>query len=728
MKTWKQIRISAMIMMVLLILSCLHCWAVPQQINYQGKLTDADGVAVADSTLTMDFAIYDSDSGGAPLWSETQSVIISSGVFNVQLGQDPVSNPFPADLFSDNILYVGITVGIDNEMAPRQLLTSVPFALQAGDAEFAVTAGDAIALDGHGPEAFAPVVHTHNFLDITGSISDGQIPNAITRDTELDAGLATKADVIHNHDDRYYTKAYVDALEDSVNALMGRISALETLLANVTRFKDGLYFDSMNVYIRNGTGATDSKVNGLGNLIVGYNEERGSGDDRSGSHNIVVGSRQNYSYYGGLVAGYWSTISAPYASVSGGAGNTASEQWASVSGGYSNRATGFHSSVSGGRYNTASGQYSSVSGGGGVNYTEGNVAFGDYTAILGGYGNIAGDQDKIDHSIGQKATVSGGNNNIASGFCASVSGGYTNTASGGVASVGGGTGNTASEGAASVSGGSDNTASGTNSSISGGNHNTASNWYASVSGGADNTASEQWASVSGGYSNRATGFHSSVSGGSCNTASGQYSSVSGGGGENIEYGNEAFGDYTAILGGRRNIAGDPDKIDHTIGLQATVSGGYSNRASGVYASVSGGEYNIASNYYASVSGGYANVASGAAASVIGGYGNSSTAQYSSISGGGDNTASGLSSSITGGCENTASGQRASVSGGRSNAANEECDSISGGILNTASGDYSSVSGGRGNISRGLYASISGGHDRTIVGIYDWQAGDLFEDD
>ena len=31
------------------------------------------------------------------------------------------------------------------------------------------------------------------------------------------------------------------------------------------------------------------------------------------------------------------------------------------------------------------------------------------------------------------------------------------------------------------------------------------------------------------------------------------------------HGNQAFGDYCAILGGRGNLAGDPDFIDHTLG-------------------------------------------------------------------------------------------------------------------------------------------------------------------
>jgi hypothetical protein len=83
-------------------------------------------------------------------------------------------------------------------------------------------------------------------------------------------------------------------------------------------------------------------------------------------------------------------------------------------------------------------------------------------------------------------------------------------------------------------------------------------------------------------------------------------------------GNQAFADYSAILGGSTNISGDPDLIDHTIGRRSTVSGGTTNTASGTQSSVSGGFDNTASGNYASVSGGYENWAAGTSSSVSGG--------------------------------------------------------------------------------------------------------------
>jgi hypothetical protein len=39
---------------------------------------------------------------------------------------------------------------------------------------------------------------------------------------------------------------------------------------------------------------------------------RGTGDNRSGSHNLVLGSQNNYISYGGLVAGLRGGVTAPF--------------------------------------------------------------------------------------------------------------------------------------------------------------------------------------------------------------------------------------------------------------------------------------------------------------------------------------------------------------------------------------------------------------------------------
>ena len=286
-----------------------------------------------------------------------------------------------------------------------------------------------------------------------------------------------------------------------------RIAALEARLASVSNVtvngQPTVRFSGVNVQVVNGMNATNT-ANGTGNLIVGYDEADTSGATRctigtnpttgtivvdgptctaaggdftgvgfkTGSHYVVLGSENNYSRWGGLLAGFQNTGNYDYAVVSGGSNNIASGLYAGVSGGYDNWASGPQASVSGGGRNRAPGAQASVSG---------------------GYGLIAS---------GSYASAHGGINNTASGAYASITGGFANTASGTYASVSGGNGNTAS---------------GPQSSVSGGNLNVASGTVASVSGGASNTASGVSASVSGGNGNTASGGSNSVSGGSgCN--------------------------------------------------------------------------------------------------------------------------------------------------------------------------------------------------------------------
>jgi hypothetical protein len=171
--------------------------------------------------------------------------------------------------------------------------------------------------------------------------------------------------------------------------LAQRVAALEDLLKHFSREKNEIFITGANLHIVNGLGSTNCGSeeapipdcpNGLGNLIVGYNEPQGGGieDIRTGSHNVVVGQQHNFSSFGGLVVGQFNTISGPLAAaiggavntasglsavVSGGAGNTASGNFAAVSGGADNTASGLSSTVSGGRFNTASGNFAAVSGG-----------------------------------------------------------------------------------------------------------------------------------------------------------------------------------------------------------------------------------------------------------------------------------------------------------------------------------------------------------------------------
>jgi hypothetical protein len=76
---------------------------------------------------------------------------------------------------------------------------------------------------------------------------------------------------------------------------------LEYKLQHITSGPDDVTITGANLRIVNGLGTTET-TNGLGNLIVGYNEERapdGATNIRTGSHNVVVGAQNNFSSFGG---------------------------------------------------------------------------------------------------------------------------------------------------------------------------------------------------------------------------------------------------------------------------------------------------------------------------------------------------------------------------------------------------------------------------------------------
>src|SRR5215471_2613117 len=92
-------------------------------------------------------------------------------------------------------------------------------------------------------------------------------------------------------------EALVVRLEGTVATQAKQIASLEDKLAHFRRDGDDVFITGANLHIVNGLGRTNT-ANRVGNLIVGYGEERGDGsDDRSGSHNIVVGPKHNFSSF-----------------------------------------------------------------------------------------------------------------------------------------------------------------------------------------------------------------------------------------------------------------------------------------------------------------------------------------------------------------------------------------------------------------------------------------------
>jgi hypothetical protein len=108
--------------------------ALPRLMRFSGTAKDTGGNPVTGVT-GITFALYAEQTGGAPLWSETQNVPAGpGGHYTVLLGAAK-SEGLPADLFTaEQAHWVGVSVEGQAEQ-PRILLVSAPYALKAGDAE-----------------------------------------------------------------------------------------------------------------------------------------------------------------------------------------------------------------------------------------------------------------------------------------------------------------------------------------------------------------------------------------------------------------------------------------------------------------------------------------------------------------------------------------------------------------------------------------------------------------
>jgi len=108
-----------------------------QQINYQGKLADNLGSTVADGSYSMVFRLYTVSTAGTHVWTETQDVTVTNGLFSVMLGSDTSLS----GVDFNQTLYLGVNIEADGEMTPRKILGAVPAAFTAETANTANSVG-----------------------------------------------------------------------------------------------------------------------------------------------------------------------------------------------------------------------------------------------------------------------------------------------------------------------------------------------------------------------------------------------------------------------------------------------------------------------------------------------------------------------------------------------------------------------------------------------------------
>ncbi|MDD5210011.1 MAG: hypothetical protein PHV36_11535 [Elusimicrobiales bacterium] len=750
--------------------------AVPELINFQGKLTDSAGTAITVS-VPMVFKFYTTATGGSLVWSENQDVVPdSTGLYSVLLGSATSFSTYGIS-FSTSY-WLGVTVGTDLEMTPRYKIVSSAYALysiNSGTAAYSVNSGTSAWANGvdwpmvnHKPVFGAGDVYLASTQTFTGN-------NSFQGATYLSSATYVTGGGI------YSTGAVGGVPFSGSGARFMWIPEKYALRAGKVT---GAQWDAGNI----------------GDFSTAF----GDSNTASYFYDTVAGGRNNTASGGAsnVAGGTDNNVTALYANIAGGTGNTASNEKASVTGGARNKATGFYSTVTGGDSNAANGDWSIAAGG------IGNTANNDYS-FAAGYRSSSTADGAFTWSDSEGALV---NNNVADRTWFKNRGGFliTNTTNAGGAAFSVDSSGYVAVGTMLVP--STFTVVGTFKLIDGSaaagrvltsDANGLARWAVAGGGGGDVykastqtfTGSNTFISTTAftaldpslpgvtissglivsagnvgigttvptstltvvgtfklvdgtqtnGYvltSNAAglANWQAPVTGGDVYKASTQTFT-----GENsftraTYFSSSAYftngGIYsTGTTGGvafsgagtrlmwipekgalRAGIVAGASWDSNNIGL-GSIAFGNNSTSSNTYTTVSGGNSNSAGGYVATVGGGQSNIATGDWATAAGGQSNTASGIWTTVTGGQSNTASSLSATVSGGQTNTATGSFSTVGGGKANAASNSYSAVAGGWGNTASGQMSVVAGGADNIASSNYTAVAGGFTNTASANY-----------
>jgi hypothetical protein len=210
MKNWKGLTFIVYALLTLLVCAAPVFSAVPDTINFQGILADDNGDPVADGSYVMHFYLFDAATGGSQLWNspdgEQQTVTVTNGVYNVQLG---VNQPLDSTVFDDGAVWLEVVVEGET-LSPRQHITAAPFALKAGDAD-TLTGNSLTDLDGrYVQQGQTGAVDSNMITD--GSVTSDDLGVDSVNASEIAAGAVRSSEVANN------SLTAADLAADSVTA------------------------------------------------------------------------------------------------------------------------------------------------------------------------------------------------------------------------------------------------------------------------------------------------------------------------------------------------------------------------------------------------------------------------------------------------------------------------------------------------------------------------------
>lgn len=132
------------------------------QINYQGRLTDAAGAALADGQYTLQFTLWDAATGGIQQWGpyiadggsgdgHGAKAAVVDGRFNIVIGDRDTNGILLKDKLAASLgtYYLQIQVGTTAPIIPRQIILPAPRALVADVLPNVVPTATGVAISGN---------------------------------------------------------------------------------------------------------------------------------------------------------------------------------------------------------------------------------------------------------------------------------------------------------------------------------------------------------------------------------------------------------------------------------------------------------------------------------------------------------------------------------------------------------------------------------------------------